>query len=141
MPEAPRDPQEQLEYGAKWALKDHRERKEQLETKERGVRKDTEVSLDSTVCQEQLAPQESQELWVLLDQLGRGVLQECRVLQERKETSVILDQWDLLEAEEPSGSSESRVHKVSPDHLALQDPQDLPPQLWKTSSFPLTIMT
>lgn len=36
------------------ALKDHREGKELLENKERGVRKDTEVSLDSTVCQDQL---------------------------------------------------------------------------------------
>lgn len=101
VPEVLLDHQDQLEYGGKWALKDLRERKEQLENKERGARKDTEVSLGSTVCQEQLVPQESQELRVLWDQLGQGVLQEWWVLQERKETWDTLDQWVLQEAEDP----------------------------------------
>lgn len=34
-----------------------------------------------------------------------------------------------------------RVLKVNLDHPALQALQDPPPQLWKTSSFPLTTMT
>ncbi len=39
------------------ALKDHRERKVQLDNKERGGRKDTEGSLAFTVCQERLYAQ------------------------------------------------------------------------------------
>lgn len=62
MKEAPSDLRDNLEYEVKWALKDHRGIKELLEIRERGVRKDTEDSPGSKACQEQLVPQEMQEL-------------------------------------------------------------------------------
>ncbi|CAB1434644.1 unnamed protein product [Pleuronectes platessa] len=46
---APLDPRDNLEYGGKWALKDHKERRGPLESRERGDRRDTEVSPVSTV--------------------------------------------------------------------------------------------
>lgn len=127
------DPKEHLEYEAKWALKDPKERKEQQETKERGVRKDTEVSPGSMVCQELLVPQGSQEIKVLLDQPGLRVLQEWWVLLGRKETSASLDQWVPLEAEDPVETSGHRVRLVKPDPPALQALLDLLLQVWKTS--------
>lgn len=133
------DPKEQLEYGGKWALKDHREKKEQLETKEIGDRKDTEGSPGSTVCQEQPVPQATQGRRVSLDQLVRGVLKECPVLQETKETSVSQDRWALLEGEGPAGTSVHRVHLEMRDRLALQAPPALPPRVCRTSSAALTI--
>lgn len=141
VPEALLDPQDQLEYEGKWALKDHRARKELLENKERGVRKVTEVSPGSTACQEQPAPRETQGLQALLDQLDQGDLLVWWVLQERKEIWASLDRWALLEAEEQVETSEHRVLKVNPDPPALQAHLDHPPPLLTSSSPPRSTMT
>lgn len=136
--EAQLDPQDQMESEGKWALKDRRGRKEPKEMLESGVRKVTEVSQDSTVCQARLVKPENQEPKVSTDHPGRGVLLAWWVHLEMKETSVNLDPRALLGAEGPWVTWENRVHKVNLDHQALQAHLDLPLQQWKTSTSPPT---
>lgn len=120
--EDPPDPLELMESEAKWDPKDHRERRAQKESQERGVRRGTEVSLvfmdylDQLVNLEMTVPEE------LLDLLDPGAPQESLDPRGKRETWVSLVLWVPLEAEGHQEISVSRVLQVSQDLQAPLGP-------------------
>lgn len=98
--EDPQDHPEEMESVAWWALKDLRERKAQLEFRERGVRRGTEDSLGCMDSLDLLVNLEMMELKGLLDQLDLGALLVSRGPQGKRGTWDRLDPWVLLELEE-----------------------------------------
>lgn len=104
-------------------------------------RRDIEASLVFRVSLDLQAQQVSRELQELLDQAGRGGLQDLLDLQVKRDTLANQDRWDLQELVESLEKLVLRVLLESPDPLALLVPQDLPWLLWTTCLLAFLIMT